>query len=276
MTWQEAPIVMRRREGWRMINLQEIWRYRDLLLLLGFRELKLRYRQTVLGTAWVILQPLLGAAVIALVFGRLAGLKGGGAPYFLLAFTGLVGWSIFSVILTRATTCLVNQPQLITKVSFPRLVVPLSTAIAPIVDFVVSLLALLPLLFLNGLRPTLAMFFIPLWLVGLLGLSLGLGFFLSSLAVTYRDVQHLLPFALQILLFLSPVAYPMEAVPERVRAMYRLNPLAVMVDGLRDSTLGRRTEADALVMLAFFVSATLFVGGWLFFARAERRFADVI
>jgi lipopolysaccharide transport system permease protein len=276
MVWQQVPIVIRRRQGWRMIDLQEIWRYRDLLLLLGFRELKLRYRQTLLGTAWVILQPLLGAAAIALVFGRLVGLKSGGAPYFLLAFTGLVGWSIFSVTLTRATTCLVNQPQLITKVSFPRLVVPLSTAIAPIVDCVVSLLALVPLLFVSGLRPTLGMLFVPLWLVGLLGLSLGLGFFLCSLAVSYRDVQHILPFALQVLLFMSPVAYSIDVVPERVRLLYRLNPLAVMVDGLRDSTLGRRTEADGLMILAFVVSAAFFVSGWLFFARAERRFADVI
>lgn len=276
MGWLKTPVIIRRRDGVRALNPRQIWEYRDLLWLLGTRELKLRYRQTALGVAWVVFQPLLGAAVIAFVFGRVAGLQTDGVPYIVIAFTGLIGWSAFNLTVTRATTCLVNQPQLITKVSFPRLVVPLSAAVPAAVDFGVSLCVLVPLLFALGLPTSAGLALVPVWLGGILALALGLGFFLSSLAVSYRDVQHLLPFALQILLFASPVAYATDAVPASVRPLYRLNPLTVMIDGLRAASLGRETLLDRELLTAVVLIVALFLGGWLFFVRAERRFADVI
>jgi lipopolysaccharide transport system permease protein len=275
MAWQAAPRVIRRRRGLERFRPAEVWAYRDLLWLLGARELRLRYRQTALGVAWVVLQPLLGAAVIAFVFGRVAGLQTAGTPYFVLAFTGLLGWSLFHATLTKATSCLVHQPQLVTKVSFPRVIIPLSTAIAPLVDFGVSLAALAVVLpFTVGLH--LSLLAAPLWALALLALTLGAGLALSSLAVRYRDVPHMLPFVLQLLLFACPVAYSMDAVPERWRAVYRLNPLAVLIEGLRDVCLGRPVAWDAATVLAFGAAGALFLGGWLVFASAERQFADVI
>jgi lipopolysaccharide transport system permease protein len=172
--------------------------------------------------------------------------------------------------------CLVNQPQLVTKVAFPRLVIPLSTAIPPAVDFAVSVVVLVPLLYLHGLGLTAAMLLLPIWVACLLALALGLGFFLSSLAVAYRDVPHVVPFLLQVLMFASPVAYPMSAVPASARFYYKLNPLAVLVDGLRDACFGRVPAADGFLALAVVLSAALFVGGWLFFAKSEVHFADII
>lgn len=274
--WFETPLVIRRRTGWRALDIRGLWAYRDLLLLFGLRELRLRYRQTLLGVSWVIFQPLLGAAVMAFVFGRVAGLASQGTPYFVLAFVGLVGWSLFSGIVTKATSCLVNYPQLITKVAFPRLVVPLSTAIPPLADAAISLAILLPIAHAYGIPLTGRFLLAPVWLFALMTCALGLGFVLSSLAVAYRDVQHLLPFALQVLLFASPVAYSSQAVPERFRHLYRLNPVAVFVDGLRDAVFGRATPVDGALIAAAAVTTILLFGGALLFVKRERWFADVV
>jgi lipopolysaccharide transport system permease protein len=255
----------------------ELWRFRDLLLTLGVRDLKLRYKQTALGIIWVVLQPLIAAGVFSFVFGKIAGLKApNGMPYFLFCYAGQVAWSLFSSTLTKSSGCLIGNAQLISKVFFPRLILPLSTVPSVLVDFFVAAAMLAVMLLCYHVPVTWRMMILPVWIAMLLLMSLGVGLLASALTVTYRDVQYILPVALQILLYASPVGYPMQSVPARLRIWCILNPLTTPLEGFRWSILGSGQLQWQLILCSVFLAVGVFVIGLFTFKRMERRFADVI
>ena len=199
--------------GWAALNVKELWQFRDLLTTLAARDVKLRYRQTALGAVWVILQPLLAAGIFAVVFGKVAKLPSDGVPYFLFAYAGLLGWNAFNSTLTKVSTCLIQNSALVSKVFFPRLVLPLSTVFSTLVDFGVALAMMAVLMVLYGVVPSLSLLLLPFWLLLTLLLAVGAGLYAAALMVSYRDVQYVLPVVTQFLLYASPVAYALSTVP---------------------------------------------------------------
>jgi lipopolysaccharide transport system permease protein len=274
----EPPhLVVRPRAGWLPTAPGELWRYRELLRRFAARDVTLRYRQTALGVIWVVLQPLLGAGILSFVFGTVAGLEGPpGVGYFVFSLAGMVGWTAFSQTALRASGSLVSNAQLVSKVFFPRLLLPLATTLSTLVDVAVSLAVLVVLLVVQAVWAGPAILLMPLWLALLVGLGLGIGLVTSSLTVRYRDVQFVLPVAIQLLLFASPVAYSVSSAPESAQWAFAINPLTGLLEGLRWSLLG--TEAPTAGAVVYSVAATVLAlaMGLAIFSRLERQFADVI
>jgi lipopolysaccharide transport system permease protein len=273
---EQVTTVIRPTRGWQAVNLREVWRYRDLLLTLAERDVKLRYRQTVLGVIWVVLQPLVGAGIFAFVFGRVAGLSSEGIPYFVFAYAGLLGWGAFLNTFTRASNSLVGNAHLVSKVYFPRLVLPLSTVLSALLDFAVAFAVMLVLLVVYRVNPGLRLALLPLWLLLLVSLGVGLGLFAGALMVSYRDVQHALPVLVQFLLYATPAGYAVAAVPENLRAVYYLNPLAGALEAFRWSLLGVGTLSVAALAWSAVAAALALAWGATSFMALQRRFADVI
>jgi lipopolysaccharide transport system permease protein len=257
-------------------ELAETWQARDLLYTFADRDLRLRYRQTALGVVWVVLQPLIAAGIFTFVFGTVAHLSSDGKPYLLFTFAALTGWNLFSGILTRASACLVGNANLVSRVYFPRLLLPLSVIPAALVDFAVSLAMFAVLLVVYGVRPTPALLTLPLWMLLLAAGSFGTGLVAASLTVRYRDVQYVLPVMVQLLLYASPVAYAAARVPERWHTLYYLNPLVAVIEGLRWSMLGTDAPSAGSVAWSALVAALAVAAGVVVFRRMERGFADVI
>jgi lipopolysaccharide transport system permease protein len=273
---EKPTLIIRPTSGWAALNLREVWQFRDLLFTLAGRDLKLRYKQTALGIIWVILQPLMAAGIFAFVFGKVAKLPSNGVPYLLFAFAGLLGWNLFSNTLTKASACLVGNAQLISKVFFPRLVLPLSTVPSSLVDFGVAAAMMAVLMAVYRVAPSWGLLLAPLWLTILLMIALGLGLCASALAVSYRDIQYVLPVFVQILLYASPVAYALSAVPENLRMFYAINPLTGPLEALRASMLGGAMPAWGYLVWSAGAGVGLMILGAASFKRMERKFADVI
>nr|WP_283250921.1 ABC transporter permease [Rhabdothermincola salaria] len=247
------------------------------MVRLAARDITLRYRQTVLGAVWVILVPLLGAGVLSFVFGGVADLEApAGIPYFVFTLAGMVTWTTFSQVTTRTSSSLLGNAQLVSKVYFPRVMLPLSTMLSTLVDVAVSLGLLVVLLVATGVHPGLGVLTLPLWFLLVLALALGVGLAAGALMVRYRDVQYILPVAVQFLLFASPVAYTLASVPEGSRIFFELNPLTGLLEGMRWALIG--TPRPSLVLAAWSAGAALavFAAGIAIFSRMERAFADVI
>jgi lipopolysaccharide transport system permease protein len=257
-------------------TLRDIWDYRDLFRALGTRDLRLRYRQTFLGVAWVVLQPLAAAGIFAFVFGRIAHVPTDGQPYLLFALAALSGWNFFSSVITRASTSLIQNPQLVTKVYFPRLILPLAVVPAALVDLVVTIVAFAGIALAQGHAFDARVLALPLVILLLAALALGTGFAAAALAVRYRDVQYLLPVAIQLALYASPVAYSASAVPARWQAVYYANPLAAPLELLRWSLLGTPAPAPRELAYSIGVAVVLVVVGAAIFRGIERSFADEI
>ena len=275
-TPRKVHLKIRPTRGWAALNLGQIWQFRDLLTSFAARDVKLRYRQTALGVLWVLFQPLLGAGIFAFVFNKVAGLSSDGVPALLFSFVGLLGWNVFGTTLTKSSTCLIQNSQLISKVFFPRLILPLSTVFGALIDFGVGL-ALLPLLLLfYGVLPGAAVLLLPVWLLLIALLALGIGLFAAAFTVSYRDVQYVVPVFTQMLLYASPVAYAVSAVPERFRPYYFLNPLSGLFEGLRWSLLGTGSPRWEHAAFSAACAVVVFAAGAFAFKRMERRFADVI
>lgn len=257
-------------------TVREIWQYRDLFQALGTRDLRLRYRQTFLGIAWVVLQPLAAAGIFAFVFGTIARVPTDGQPYLLFALAALAGWNFFSSVLTRASTSLIQNPQLVTRVYFPRLILPLAVVPAALVDLLVTVVAFAGIALAQGHGFDARLVGLPVAILLLGALALGAGFAAAALAVRYRDVQYLLPVAIQLALYASPVAYSSSAVPDRWQVLYYANPLAAPLELMRWSLLG--TPAPAVRELLYSVSsaALLVLIGTAIFRGIERSFADEI
>jgi lipopolysaccharide transport system permease protein len=259
------------------LDLGELWRYRDLWLTLALRDVKLRYRQTALGVAWVVLLPVLASGIFTLVFGVVAGLPSDGSPYFLFVFAGYLGWNAFQNTLQRCGISLIGNTALVTKVYFPRIILPAASVLASLLDFAIGVVLLELVLLVRGETPGLAsLAMIPLFMLLLQLVALGAGFISAALSVKFRDVQYVVPFLIQLLLYASPVAYGITAVPRPVRAFYLLNPIAPLLDGLRTALLGRGEVHWLAIGASALVSALLFAAGRLFFLYQDRQYADVI
>jgi lipopolysaccharide transport system permease protein len=257
-------------------NMAHLWEAREVLFRFGARDITLRYRQTALGVIWVILQPLLTAGVFTIVFGRVAKLPTGGVPYFIFSFSGMLAWNLVYGTISRATPSLVSNAALVSKVYFPRILVPISNVYSVLVDFGVSFAFLIVLLFVYRISPGWGIFALPVWVLLISMFASGLGCVLSALMVRYRDVQYVVPFILQILLYASPIAYATAAVPERYRALYDSNPITWFLEEFRWSTLDQPAPSALHIVLSVVVAAAVLLGGVLIFEKMERGLADVI
>jgi lipopolysaccharide transport system permease protein len=273
---RERPVTViraRRRAG---TGIGELWRYRDLLVVLAGRDLKLRYRQTAVGVLWVIILPLLAAGIFTVVFGRVAGLTSEGVPYLPYALVGMATWQLFAGAVSRSSVSVVGSASMVSKVYFPRIVLPVSTLGAVMVDFVIALGLVAAVLagYDVGVRPAVAM--VPVWAALMLLIAGAIGLVAAAVSVRYRDVQHVTPVLIQLLFFASPVAYGLAAVPESVQLFFAVNPLSPILQGMRWSLLG--TDAPELwtVVYATVVACSGAALAAVIFRRAERNFADVI
>lgn len=257
-------------------NITHLWEAREVLIRFGARDITLRYRQTALGVVWVILQPLLTALIFALVFGKIAHLSTGGVPYLVFSFAGLLAWNMFNAIITRGSGALLQNSALVSKVFFPRVLVPLSTVFSTLVDFGVSLTFMAMLLIVNGIAPGWPLALLPIWVLLLVLLASGLATVLSGLAVSYRDVQYVVPFLLQFLLYASPVAYALDAVPSKYHIIYEINPLTWLLQEFRWSLLDRGAPPAWQIGASVGVCVGVFLLCMLWFEQMERGLADVI
>ncbi|HET6573939.1 MAG TPA: ABC transporter permease [Fimbriiglobus sp.] len=262
--------------GWRALDLAELWRYRELLFFLTLRDVKLRYKQTALGIAWAVLQPLLTMAVFTIFFGKLGKMPSDGKPYAVFVLAALVPWQLFAYALTQSSNSLVAEQRLITKVYFPRLIVPVASVLAGLVDFAVAFVLLLLLMAGYGVVPSWGVLAAPVFALFAVLTALAVGLWLSALNVQYRDVRYTIPFLTQFWLFVTPVAYPASIVPEAYRPLYGLNPMAGVVEGFRWALLGTDAPDWGLVTVSAGVVVLLLTGGLFYFRRMEKTFADVV
>jgi lipopolysaccharide transport system permease protein len=269
--------ILERRSGGVGIDWLEIWRYRELLYFLTWRDVKVRYKQTALGAAWAIIQPFMTMIVFSLFFGRLAGLgsKTGGVPYPIYVYAGLLPWTFFANAIASSGSSLVGSSNLITKVYFPRLVIPLAAVGAGLVDLAVSFTVLLAMMVFYHTPLSWHLVFVPFLLAGTILAATGVGAFLASLTVAYRDFQYVVPFMVQIWMFITPVIYPPSIVPERWRWVLNLNPMAGLIEGFRAAFLARPLEW-AHLSVSLGIAVCLFFAGATYFRKVERRFADII
>jgi lipopolysaccharide transport system permease protein len=260
---------------WTSIGFRELWDYRELLYFLTLRDIKVRYKQTALGAAWAIIQPVFMMMVFSLFFGRLAKVPSDGVPYPIFTFCALLPWQLFAHALTESSNSLVANERLITKVYFPRLVVPMAAVLGGLVDFAVAFVILLLMMLYYGIVPTAAIVALPGFILLAILTALGVGLWLSALNVQYRDVRYTINFLIQFWLFATPVAYPSSIVPERWRALYGLNPMAGVVEGFRWALLGKQPPG-AMLAVSVAVVIALLIGGLYYFRRMEQQFADVV
>ena len=268
-------LVIRPPRKWVPVDLHELWAYRELLAAFTIRDVKLRYKQTGLGIAWAVLQPLLTMVIFTIFFGGLAHIPSDGVPYPLFVLAALLPWTLFSDGLTRSTTSMVTNSNIMTKVYFPRLIMPLASIISPLVDFSVSFIILLAMMVYYGVAPTLNIVFLPLFILLALASSLGVGLWLSALNVKYRDFQYTVPFLIQIWMFGSPVVYSSSLVPVSLRVWYGLNPMAGVIEGFRWALLGTGTPS-AMVLVSVGMVILLLVSGMFYFRRMEQYYADIV
>jgi lipopolysaccharide transport system permease protein len=273
---EPASVSITPPQRWPELHLGDLWDYRELVYFLVWRDLKVRYKQTALGVAWAVLQPLVTVILFTVIFGRLAGLPSEGVPYPVFALAALLPWQLFSAAVAGSSNSLVGSANLLTKVYFPRLIIPIAAVVSTLADFAASSVLLAGLMLWYGIVPGIAALLLPLFVVQALVLELAIGLWASALNVQYRDVQFALPFALQALLLASPVAYSAALVPQGPwRIVYGLNPLVGVIQGFRWALLGA-VAPGPLVWLSALVTLALLVGGLFFFKRMEDTFADVV
>ena len=271
-----SKIVIEPPQGWRVIDLREIWRYRELLYYLAWRDVKVRYKQTAIGAAWAILQPFLTMVVFSVIFGQFIQMPSGGAPYPVFTYAALLPWVFFAGALNRSGNSLVSDANLISKVYFPRMILPFAAVVALLVDFGIAFIILLGMMLFYGIVPGIAMLALPLLFLLAVVTALGIGLWLSALNVKYRDIGYIIPFLVQFWLFVTPVAYPSTIIPERWRYFYSLNPMVGVVEGFRWALLGQQSVRGVFILLSTVVVLALFISGLFYFRRMEYEFADVV
>jgi lipopolysaccharide transport system permease protein len=260
--------------GWVSLRLKELWHHRELIFFLTWRDIRVRYKQTVLGASWAIIQPLFTMVVFSLFFGRLAQIPSDGIPYPLFSFAALVPWNFFASGLTQSSDSLVTNANLIKKVYFPRLVIPISTVVSGGMDFLIAFGVLVLMTLGWGIPLTARMAWIPLFVLLALVTSLAVGLWLSALNVQYRDVRYTVPFLVQVWMFSTPIAYPSSLLPPQWRVIYGLNPMTGVVEGFRWAMLGANTQPGPMIGASAVAAIALLIGGALYFRRTEKRFAD--
>jgi len=269
-------VAIRPARGWTSLDLRELWHSRELLAFLIWRDIKVRYKQTALGAAWAILQPVFSMLVFSLFFGRLAKVPSDGIPYPVFSYCALLPWQLFSYALTESSNSVVANERLVSKIYFPRLVIPIAAVLAGLVDFAIAFSVLIVLMMQYGIAPTWTIFTLPAFVLLAILTALAVGLWLSALNVQYRDVRYTVGFLTQIWLFLSPVAYPSSLVPARWRPLYGLNPMAGVVEGFRWALVGKTPAPGAMLAVSVMMVLFLLVGGLFYFRRMENSFADVI
>jgi lipopolysaccharide transport system permease protein len=273
----ETPVTrIRPSRGWVSLNLRDLWEYRELLYFLTWRDIKVRYKQTVLGAAWAIIQPFFTMVVFSLFFGKLARIPSDGIPYPIFSYAALVPWTFFANGLRQSSTSLVASANLIKKVYFPRLVVPVSAVISGGVDFALAFVVLLGMMSFYGILPTAAVVWLPLLLLLALVTALGVGLWLTAMNVQFRDVRYAVPFLVQAWMFATPIAYPSSLLDEPWRTLYGINPMAGVVEGFRWALLGTETAPGPIIVVSALVAVGLLISGAFYFRRMEKTFADVI
>jgi lipopolysaccharide transport system permease protein len=269
--WPIAPP-----HGWLELNLRELWQSRELLYFLVWRDLKVRYKQTAIGVGWVVIQPLLAMVVFTVFFGRLAKMPSEGLPYPVFYYAALLPWMYFAAALAAATNTIVDHQKVITKVYFPRMILPLSAVLSGLVDFAIGFILLIGMMLYYHLVPTLAVLVLPLFLLLAIATALAVGLWLSALNAIYRDVRYVVPFLIQFWLFASPIAYPSTLVPARWRWLYGLNPIAGVVEGFRWTLTGHGHAPGALVLVSAGTVLLLLIGGVVYFQKMEGTIADMV
>jgi lipopolysaccharide transport system permease protein len=274
---EPLPVLkIRPPKGWASLGLKELWEYRELLYFLTWRDIKVRYKQTALGAAWAVIQPFFMMIVFSLFFGKLGGIPSDGIPYPVFAFCALLPWQLFAHALSESSNSLVANERLITKVYFPRLIVPISAVLGGLVDFAIAFVILLGMMVYYGIMPTVMVVTLPLFLLLAVATALGVGLWLSALNVQYRDVRYTIAFLTQFWLFATPVVYPSSIIPERWRWLYGLNPMAGVVEGFRWALLGKTEGPGAMLAVSILAVILICIGGFYYFRRMEQTFADVV
>jgi lipopolysaccharide transport system permease protein len=268
-------LIIKPSPKWVSVNFKELWNYRELLLSFTLRDIKIRYKQTALGLLWAIIQPLFMMVIFTVIFGRFAKIPSDGIPYPLFCIAALIPWILFSEGLTRSTMSMVSNANIMTKVYFPRLIMPISGILSPIVDFTVSVIILVLMMVYYGLIPTINIVFLPLFILLTLTTSLGVGLWLSALNVKYRDFQYTIPFIIQLWMYASPVVYPASMIPESIRFLYGLNPMVGVIEGFRWALFGT-TFPSLVILVSICMVMVLLISGMFYFRRMERYYADIV
>ena len=269
-------LIIEPQRGWTSLKLGELWEYRELLYFLAWRDIKVRYKEAALGASWAILQPLLTMLIFSLFFGRLAKVPSDGIPYPLFSFTALVPWTFFVMAVQQSSNSVVGSANLISKVYFPRLAIPVATVLAAMVDFGISFVVLLGMMIYYRRMPTVHALYVPFFVLLAFLASLGVGLWLSALNVKYRDIRYVVPFLLQFWMFASPIVYPTSMLPARWRTLYALNPMVGVVDGMRWSLLGTHTAPGPVIAVSALTTLLFALGGAMYFRKMENRFADIV
>lgn len=261
---------------WQALNVREMWHYRELLYFLAWRDVKVRYKQTVIGATWAILQPFLTMVVFSIIFGSLIEVPTNGIPYPVFSYVALLPWTFFAGALARSGNSLIYDANLISKVYFPRLILPIAAVLSILVDFAIAFIVLIGMMIFYGIYPNLMILSLPLFFLLALMTALGAGLWLSALNVKYRDIAYVIPFLIQFWMFITPVVYPISIIPERWQFIYSLNPMVGVIEGFRWALLGQQNISVTLLIFSSLVVLFVFIGGLFFFRRMENEFADVI
>jgi len=275
-TRSAATIVIEPSRGLADFNLKEIWDYRDLMFFLAWRDINIRYKQTILGAAWAVVQPVMTMILFTIFFGRMAGVPSEGVPYPLFAFAALLPWQYFATTLGNAANSLVNNSNLLSKVYFPRLLIPLTSLFPPAVDFMIAFVVLIGLMFYYRQAPSVQVIWLPAFLILAMVTTLGAGLWFAAMNVKYRDVRHIVSVLVQFGMFVSPVAYPSRIVPMPWLNLYALNPMVGVIEGFRWALLGTGAAPLRLIAISSVAAVALFISGFYYFRYTEKTFADVI
>ena len=272
----ETPVkIIRPSDGWINIDLKELWEYRELVRTFSMRDIKVRYKQTALGAAWAIIQPFMMMVVFTIFFGKLANIPSESIPYPLFSYAALLPWTLFSEGITRSTNSMITNANIMTKVYFPRLIMPISGILSPLIDFMIAFVILIGMMLYYGFVPSLNILWLPVFILLAMMTSLGVGLWLSAFNVKYRDFQYTLPFLIQLWLFASPVVYPSSLLPEPYRWVYGLNPMAGVIEGFRWALLGTNPPST-MIAFSVIIVIVLLISGTYYFKHMEKTFADVV
>ena len=272
----EEVLILKPTRGWGRLNLGEMWKYRELTYFLTWRDLKVRYKQTVLGASWAILQPFLSMIVFSVFFGGLLNVPSEGVPYPVFSYTALLPWGVFAKALNDAGRSLVTNRAMITKIYFPRMVIPLASVVSGLVDFAIAFVVMLGMMWYFNIPPTSNIWTLPFFLLLAMITALGVGLWLSALNVLYRDIGYIIPFLTQLWFYLTPIVYPASEVPGQWQTLYALNPMVGVVEGFRWALLGTDTSPGPMVAVSSIVALLMLISGMFYFRRMERNFADMV
>ena len=274
---RDNPVIhIRPSAGWRLISLKELSEYRDLFYFMVSRDIRIRYKQTILGGLWAVIQPFLGMVVFTIFFGRMARIPSDNTPYPIFSYTAMIAWTYFANTIALAGNSLLASSNLITKVYFPRIIIPLSPALAHLLDFFIAFLVLIAMMIYFGISPHATILAVPALVFIMFLNAAGMGMALAALNAQYRDVKYAIPFLVQVWMFASPIVYPASMIPEKYRLAYALNPMAGIIEGFRSALLGTSAFPATMVGMSFMAGSGLFVLGLMYFKRMERHFADIV